>query len=107
MSEDSGPQPPAEVSDVADTASAGSRTPITAGELTQEHVGKFVECHDPDSGFNYGAEILRIARREEGKSPGVSIWMRHPTLPSGRLGRDGQAHVRFDAVFQLIDMENR
>ena len=34
-------------------------TTINAGDLTQDHVGKFVGCHDPESGFNYGAKILR------------------------------------------------
>ena len=92
----------ADVEDGASGASAVTRTPIRAGELTQEHVGEFVECHDPASGINYGAEILRIVRREEGKAPGVSIWLQHPTLRSGRLGRQGQAHVRFDEVFQLL-----
>ena len=82
--------------------SAGPRTPIRAGDLTDEHVGRLIECHDPASGFNYGAEILRIMRREEGKAPGVSVWLRHPTLPSGRRSREGQAHVRFDEVFQLL-----
>jgi hypothetical protein len=104
MSEDAEPQSHADAMESPGTTYDGPRTEIKAGDLTEEHVGKFVECHDPDSGFNYGAEILRIARREEGKAPGVSIWMRHPTLPSGRHSRDGQAHVRFDDVFQLIEM---
>lgn len=85
-----------------DAASAVSRTAIKAGDLTQEHVGEFVECHDPASGIFYGAEILRIVRRDEGKAPGVSILLQHPTLRSGRLGRQGQAHVRFSEVFQLL-----
>ena len=85
----------------------GHRTPITADQLTDDHVGRFIECHDPASGANYGAEILRIARREDGRAPGVSVWLRHPTLPSGRRSRDGQAHVRFEEVFQLIDMSGR
>jgi hypothetical protein len=96
MSED------AAVSDSASGASNVTRTAIKAGDLTQEHVGEFVECHDPTSGIYYGAEILRIMRRDEGKAPGVSIWLQHPTLRSGRLGRQGQAHVRFDEVFQLL-----
>ena len=31
-------------------------TRIKAGDLTQEHVGKFVSCHDPDSGYVYRGE---------------------------------------------------
>lgn len=96
MSED------AAVGDDVGAASAVTRTAITAGELTQQHVGEFIECHDPASGIYYGAEILRIVRRDEGKAPGVSIWLQHPTLRSGRLGRQGQAHVRFNEVFQLL-----
>lgn len=76
---------------------------IRAGELTQDHVGKFVSCQDPESGAVYAAEILRIAHREDGKAPGVSIWLRHPALPSGRRSREGQAHVRFDQEFELVD----
>jgi hypothetical protein len=78
-------------------------TTIKAGDLTQDHVGKFVSCHDPDSGFVYAAKIVRIVRREEGTSPGVSIWLAHPSLPSGRLARGGLAHVRFDQEFELVD----
>ena len=80
-----------------------ANTRIKAGDLTQEHVGKFVSCHDPDSGYVYPAEILRIVRREDGDSPGVSIWLEHPTLPSGRRTRGGLAHVRFDQEFELVD----
>jgi len=76
---------------------------IKAGDLTQDHVGKFISCEDPESGFVYAAKILRITRREEGKAPGVSIWLRHPALPSGLRSRDGQAHVRFDQEFDLVD----
>ena len=80
-----------------------TNTRIKAGDLTQEHVGKFISVHDPDSGFVYAAKIVRIARREEGESPGVSIWLDHPSLPSGRLARGGLAHVRFDQEFDLVD----
>ena len=47
---------------------------------------------------------MRIVRREEGTSPGVSIWLAHPSLPSGRLARGGLAHVRFDQEFELVDV---
>jgi hypothetical protein len=33
-------------------------TPIKADELTDEHVGKFVGCNDPQTKFNYGAKIV-------------------------------------------------
>jgi hypothetical protein len=33
----------------------------------------------------------------------VSIWLEHPTLPSGRRTRGGLAHVRFDQEFELVD----
>lgn len=103
MNDDTG-APSHDEHDGADAVSAVSSTRITAGELTQEHVGRFVWCHDPTSGANYGAEILRITRRDEGKAAGVSIWLRHPSLPSGRRTREGQAHVRFGDEFELIDL---
>ena len=108
MSDDAESQPDVYVTDVVrdgpETHAVVSNTRIKASELTQEHVGKFVACHDEDSGANYGAKILRIARRDEGKAPGVSIWLRHPALSSGRPSRDGRAHVRFDQEFELIEM---
>lgn len=76
---------------------------IKAGDLTQDHVGKFISCEDPASGFVYAAEILRITRREDGRAPGVSIRLRHPALPSGLRSRDGEAHVPFDQEFELVD----
>jgi hypothetical protein len=79
-------------------------TRIKAGDMTQDHVGQYVSCHDPDSGFVYAAKIVRITRREEGTSPGVSIWLEHPSLPSGRLARGGLAHVRFDQEFELVEV---
>ncbi len=80
-----------------------ANTRIAAGDLTQEHVGKFLSCHDPESDTVYAAKILRIMRREDGNSPGVSIWLEHPSLPSGRLARGGLAHVRFEQEFELVD----
>jgi hypothetical protein len=80
-----------------------ANTRIKAGDLTQEHVGQFVSCHDPESGYVYAARIARIMRREAGNSPGVSIWLEHPSLPSGRRARGGLAHVRFDQEFELVD----
>ena len=44
-------------------------TPIKAGELTEAHIGKFVGCRDPQSGFNYGAKIVNVSRQEYGRTP--------------------------------------
>jgi hypothetical protein len=43
-------------------------TPIKAGGLTQEHIGKFGGCRDPQTGFNYGAKIVNIVRQEDGRT---------------------------------------
>ena len=45
---------------------AVSTTPIKAGDLTEGHVGKLVGCHDPQTGFNYGAKIVNVIRQEDG-----------------------------------------
>ena len=45
---------------------AVSTTPIKAGDLTEGHVGKSVGCHDPQTGFNYGAKIVNVIRQEDG-----------------------------------------
>ena len=78
-------------------------TRITADDLTEDHVGQFLSCHDPETGFVYPARIARIMRRDDGDSPGVSIWLEHPALPSGRLARNGLAHVRFEQEFELVE----
>jgi hypothetical protein len=53
---------------------------------------------------NYAAKILRIKRFNEGKAPGVSVWLRHSALPDGRPARDERAHVPFDHEFELVEM---
>jgi hypothetical protein len=108
MSDDAEPEQQIFVTDVVgdgpQTQAVVSKSRIKASDLAQEHVGKFLSCHDADSGVNYGAKILRIERRDEGKAPGVSIWLQHPALSSGRPARDGRAHVPFDQEFELIEM---
>jgi len=44
---------------------------IRADELTHEHIGKFLGCHDPQAGANYGAKIMNVIRQEEHKNPGM------------------------------------
>jgi hypothetical protein len=79
-------------------------TTIKAGDLTQEHVGKFVGCHDPQLGFNYGAKIVNIIRREDGPNPGVLLRLSHPPMPGGMPARDQRARLRFDQQLQLVDI---
>jgi hypothetical protein len=80
-----------------------SVTTIEAGDLTQEHVGKFMGCHDP-AGFNYGAEILKVVRVGEGSKPGMLVRIQHPPIPGGKPARQERMLLRFDHEIELVDL---
>lgn len=79
-------------------------TTIQAGDLTDEHVGKFVGCHDPASGFNYGAKILKVIRVEEGSRPGMLVRIQHPPIPGGKPAHQERMRLRFEQEIQLVDL---
>jgi hypothetical protein len=79
-------------------------TAITAGDLTEGHVGKFVGCHDPVSGFNYGAKILKVIRVEEGSKPGMLVRIQHPPIPGGKPAHQERMRLRFDQEVQLVEL---
>lgn len=79
-------------------------TTIKAGDLTGEHIGKFVGCHDPQSGFNYGAKIANIIRKDDGPNPGILLWLKHPAIPGGKSGHDDRSRLPFDHEVQLLEM---
>jgi hypothetical protein len=79
-------------------------TTIRAGDLTQEHVGKFVGCHDPVSGFNYGAKILKVLRNEEHRNPGVLVRIQHPPIPGGMPARQERMRLKFEQEVQLVEL---
>lgn len=78
-------------------------TTIKAGDLTEEHVGKFVGCHDP-AGFNYGAEILKVVRVEEGSRPGMLVRIQHPPTPGGKPARQERMLLKFDHEVELVEL---
>ncbi|WP_142276715.1 hypothetical protein [Mycobacterium persicum] len=79
-------------------------TTIKAGDLTEEHVGKFVGCHDPGSGFNYGAKILKVIRNEEHRNPGMLVRIQHPPIPGGKPAHQERMRLRFDQEIQLVEL---
>jgi hypothetical protein len=83
---------------------AVSTTPIKAGDLTEGHVGKLVGCHDPRTGFNYGAKIVNVIRQEGGPNPGVLLRLRHPPMPSGKPAHEDRSRLRFDHELQLVEV---
>ena len=42
-------------------------TTVKAGDLTKDHIGQFVGCHDPTAGFNYGAKIANVIGTTTGR----------------------------------------
>jgi len=89
------------ISDGPETGAIVSNTRIKARDLTDEHVGKFVAGFDPKVGANVPAKILKVKHFNEGKAPGVSVWLRMSALPDGTSARDERAHVPFDVEFEL------
>ncbi|MDM3973778.1 hypothetical protein QRB36_06320 [Mycobacterium marseillense] len=81
-------------------------TTIQAGDLTEDHVGKFMGCHDP-AGFNYGAEILKVVRVEEGSRPGMLVRIQHPPIPGRKQARQERMLLRFDHEVELVDLPGR
>lgn len=53
-------------------------TKINVGDLTDEHVGKYVRFRDDRLRLDIPAEILRIVQRQDESPPMVSIWLRYP-----------------------------
>lgn len=85
-----------------ETGAIVSVTPIKALELSDEHVGKFLGFHTNE--FNYSAKILRVRHFNQGKAPGVSVWLKMSALPDGTPSRDERMHAPFDTELELIDM---
>jgi hypothetical protein len=110
MSENAEPELPPEmwvtdiVGDGRETGAVVSHTRIKARDLTEEYVGKFLGCYDPDIAANCSARILEIKHFDDGNAPGVSVWFRHSALPDGRPARDERTHVPFDYEFELVEM---
>lgn len=79
-------------------------TTVKAGDLTKDHIGEFVGCHDPQSGFNYGAKIANVIRKDDGPNPGILLWLKHPAIPGGKAGHDDRSRLPFDHEVQLLEM---
>ena len=79
-------------------------TPIPAGNLTQEHLGKSVGCHDPQTGFNYGAKIVSINRKQYGAQPLVELRLSHPPMPSGRPAHEDCSRLPLEYEVQLLEL---
>jgi hypothetical protein len=79
-------------------------TTIKAGDLKENHVGKFVGCHAPEAGFNYGAKIMKVIRVEEGSKPGMLVRIQHPPIPGGNPAHQERMRLRFDQEIQLVEI---
>jgi hypothetical protein len=90
------------ISDGPETGAIVSNTRIKARELTADHVGKFLAFGDNE--FNFPVKILKVRHYNEGKAPGVSVWMQVPKLPDGTAPRVERMHVQFDHVVELHSM---
>lgn len=80
-----------------------STTPIKAGDLTSDHVGRTLGFHDDQTQRNVPGEILRV-EHHEGPPPSVSVWLRYAVMPDGSGPRDDYRRVAPWFVLQLVEM---
>jgi hypothetical protein len=79
-------------------------TTIKAGDLTEDHVGKFLRCQDSALGLNYGAKMLKVIRVEEGSRPSMLVRIQHPPMPGGKLAHQERIRLSFEQEIQLVKL---
>jgi hypothetical protein len=79
-------------------------TTLTAGELSEEHIGRFLGFHEPQTGVNYGAKILEVKRDETHQNPGMMLRIRHSAIPGVSGSREERMRLKFDQTVQLVDV---
>ncbi|BBZ29480.1 hypothetical protein MMAD_37750 [Mycolicibacterium madagascariense] len=77
-------------------------TPIRAGDLTAEHVGRQLGFHDARIQANIPGEIKRV-EHHDGPKPSVSIWFRYLAPVLGSSKRDDYMRVAPWFELQLVE----
>jgi hypothetical protein len=77
-------------------------TPIKAGDLTADHIGKQLGFHDARIQANMPGEIIRI-EHHDGPPPSVSVWFRYLAPVQGRSTRDDYMRVAPWFELQLVE----
>ncbi|WP_280244788.1 hypothetical protein [Nocardia abscessus] len=76
---------------------------VRARDLTPDHVGKVFGNSDPEAGVNYLIKVLNFRVIEEGRAPGVQLWLRHGQIDR-RPAYDDEWHVPFDREFEFVEL---
>lgn len=79
-------------------------TTLVAGDLNEDHVGKFLGFHEPRTGVNYGAKILDVKRDEAQRNPGMLLRVRHSAILGVSGSRDERMRLNLDQPVQLVDV---
>ncbi|WP_142926336.1 hypothetical protein [Mycobacterium marinum] len=77
-------------------------TPIKAGDLSDDHVGRQLGFHDARIQANIPGEITRI-EHHDGPRPSVSVWFRYLAPILGRSTRDDYMSVAPWFELQLVE----
>ena len=77
-------------------------TPIKAGDLNDEYVGRQLGFHDTRIQANIPGEITRI-EHHDGPPPSVSVWFRYLAPILGRSTRDDYMRVAPWFELQLVE----
>jgi hypothetical protein len=109
MSDDAKPESEMYIGDVVrdgpETQALISIKRIKAEELTEEHIGKFIGCNDPNTGANYGARIENVIRDDAHRNPGMLVMIQHPAKPGlAFAGRVDRMRLRLDQEIELFEM---
>lgn len=99
-------EPDVYVSDLFDGGSHSgaivATTPIKAGDLTAEHIGKQLGFHDARIQANIPGEIVRV-EHNDGPPQSVSVWFRYLAPVLGRSTRDDFMCVAPWIELQLVE----
>ncbi|KXO91292.1 hypothetical protein [Tsukamurella pseudospumae] len=81
-----------------------ANTSVTAGQLDDSYLGKFMGCHGDD--FNFQAKFVKFRRVNDGRAPGMTIWVKFPTVPGlpGMDGRVEKMHVPFSQNIEIVEV---
>ena len=85
--------------DAPHTSAIVALTPISAGNLTDEHIGRHLGFHDERRQLNLNGEILRV-EHNDGPPSSVSVWFRY-TAPVVGAPPSGEDFMQVAPWFKL------
>ncbi|MFI9413960.1 hypothetical protein [Nocardia gamkensis] len=76
-------------------------TSVRADELSPADIGHYFQNGDEATGANYHVKLLNYRVVQEGRAPGVTVWLRHSEVDA-RPAYENHWHVPMDHVFNFV-----